>query len=98
MPSVVFKKVETHVFILQIIRQAGLSAKNSVLRQGHTILDNNHFVVVLLVQIKNAAGRIEENWESAQELCALISLTHYLPSRFRNSLKMSSATRTWSWW
>ncbi|KAL4901190.1 hypothetical protein BDW74DRAFT_187846 [Aspergillus multicolor] len=74
-PSIVFRKVEAQIFILQIIYPAGPSANNPVLRLGHTILDNNHFVVALLAQIKNAAGRIKENWESAQELCTMISLT-----------------------
>ncbi|KAL4994276.1 hypothetical protein BDV10DRAFT_189152 [Aspergillus recurvatus] len=75
MPSVVFKKVETCIFILQIIRQAGPSTKDSVLRAGHVILDDDRFATVLLAEINNAAGRIEENWESAQELSALVFLT-----------------------
>ncbi|KAL4861979.1 hypothetical protein BDV12DRAFT_207643 [Aspergillus spectabilis] len=75
MPSVVFKKVETCIFILQIIRQAGPPIEDSVLRAGHVILDDDLFATVLLANIDIAAGRIEENWESAQELSALIFLT-----------------------
>lgn len=86
MPSVIFKKVETCIFILQIIRQAGPSTKDSVLRAGHVILDDNRFATVLLAEIANAAGRIEENWESAQELSALIFLTQRV-------LSVSTSTR-----
>ncbi|KAL4749322.1 hypothetical protein BDW72DRAFT_214126 [Aspergillus terricola var. indicus] len=75
MPSVVFKKNETCIFILQIIRQAGPSTKDSVLRAGHTILNDDRFSSALLAEINNAAGRIKENWESAQELGVLIALT-----------------------
>lgn len=61
MPSMVFKKVKTCIFILQIICQAGLSTKDSVLRAGHVILDDDRFATVLLAEINNAAGRIKEN-------------------------------------
>ncbi|KAJ9257552.1 hypothetical protein DTO195F2_5534 [Paecilomyces variotii] len=86
MPSVVFKKVETCIFILQIIHQAGPPTKDSVLRAGHVILDDDLFATVLLAEIANAAGRIEENWESAQELSALIFLTQRV-------LSVSTSTR-----
>ncbi|KAL3474851.1 hypothetical protein BJX99DRAFT_271463 [Aspergillus californicus] len=75
MPSVVFKKVETCIFILQIIRQVGPSKGGSILRAGHSVLENDNFAIALLAEIKTAAGRIKENWESAHELNALIVLT-----------------------
>ena len=75
MPSVVFNKVETCDFILQIICQAGPPIQNSVMRTGHVILDDDRFATVLLAEIHKAAGRIEENWESAQELSTLVFLT-----------------------
>jgi hypothetical protein len=84
MPSVVFKKMETCIFILQIINQAG-PASDSILRMGHAILDDNDFAAALLAEIKQAAARIEENWESAQELNALIFLTQRV-------LSLSSST------
>jgi hypothetical protein len=74
MLSVIFKRDKTCIFILQIICQAGLSTKDLVLRAGHVILDNDQFITVLLAEINNAAGRIKENWESAQELSALVFL------------------------
>ncbi|KAL2840210.1 hypothetical protein BJY01DRAFT_250125 [Aspergillus pseudoustus] len=74
MPSVVFKKVETCVFILQIIHQAGPATTGSVLRAGHVILDDKRFVMALLAEVEKAANRIKENWESANELCALVFL------------------------
>ncbi|KAL4918900.1 hypothetical protein BDW62DRAFT_200299 [Aspergillus aurantiobrunneus] len=75
MPSVVFKKVETCIFILQIIFQAGPPTTSSVLRAGHIIMNDDSFVMALLGEIENAAARIKENWESAQELSVLIVLT-----------------------
>ncbi|KAL4737892.1 hypothetical protein BDV11DRAFT_171491 [Aspergillus similis] len=75
MPSVVFKKDEACIFILQITRQAGPSSKDSVLRAGHVILKDDRFSIALLAEINNAAGRIKENWESAQELGVLVILT-----------------------
>ncbi|KAL4786748.1 hypothetical protein BJX76DRAFT_365241 [Aspergillus varians] len=80
MPAVVLKKVETCIFILQIIHQTGPSTKSSLLRMGHAILDDTNFLMALLAEINNAAGRIKENWESAQELSALIFLTQRILS------------------
>ncbi|KAL3458122.1 hypothetical protein BJX64DRAFT_292482 [Aspergillus heterothallicus] len=80
MPSVVFKKIETCIFILQIINQAGPPVLNSNLRVGHAILGNDPFVLKLLSEVKTAASRIKENWESAYELCALVFLTQRVAS------------------
>ncbi|EED18140.1 hypothetical protein TSTA_119040 [Talaromyces stipitatus ATCC 10500] len=62
-PSVIFKKVQTCIFLLQIINQAGPTG-GSILRTGHTILKDDRFVAALLAEIKNSADRIKENWES----------------------------------
>ncbi|KAL4951222.1 hypothetical protein BDW69DRAFT_42194 [Aspergillus filifer] len=75
MPSVVFKKPETCIFILQIICQTGPPSSQSNLRAGHVILNNDMFAKALLAEIGRAAGRIKENWESAQELSSLVFLT-----------------------
>jgi hypothetical protein len=80
MPSVVFKKDKTCIFILQIICQAGPSTKDSVLQAGHVILNNDQFSTALLAEINNTAGRIKENWESAQELGVLVILTQRILS------------------
>jgi Protein of unknown function (DUF3638)/Protein of unknown function (DUF3645) len=75
MPSVVFKRTETCIFILQIINQAGPKGDDTVLRTGHVILGDDQFVVALLAEIRKSARRIEENWESWQEIGVLIFLT-----------------------
>ncbi|KAL5332674.1 hypothetical protein BJX70DRAFT_404369 [Aspergillus crustosus] len=80
MPSVVFRKDETCLFILQIIRQAGPASKSSTLRAGHAIIDDHKFVEALLTTIKTSATKIKENWESAQELGVLIFLTQRILS------------------
>lgn len=79
-PSVVLKKDETCFFILQIICQASPSTKDSVLREGHVILNEDRFSTALLAEINNTAGRIKENWESSQELGLLVLLTQRLLS------------------
>lgn len=89
MPSVVFKKAETCIFILQIISQAGPSTKDSVLRAGHVIINDDAFAGELLARIRDAADKIKENWESAWELCALILLTQRVLS-----LSSSASIRT----
>ncbi|KAL4895588.1 hypothetical protein BDV59DRAFT_211254 [Aspergillus ambiguus] len=75
-PSVVFKKVETFIFILQIIHQAGpLARDSSVLRAGHGILDDDVFAMTLLAEIRKTAERIRENWQSTHQLNSLICIT-----------------------
>ncbi|KAE8371457.1 hypothetical protein BDV26DRAFT_298782 [Aspergillus bertholletiae] len=74
MPAVVFNKVETGIFIHQIIYQAGPSSRNTILRKGHKILDESKFTIILLSKIKDEMKRIEKNWESARELSVLVSL------------------------
>ncbi|OQE29876.1 hypothetical protein PENSTE_c002G10448 [Penicillium steckii] len=73
-PSVDFKKIETAIFILQIINQTGPSHRDSLSRQGHRVLEDYKFTARLLSGIESAAGRMEENWEMAQGLCALVFL------------------------
>ncbi|KAL2816576.1 hypothetical protein BDW59DRAFT_166300 [Aspergillus cavernicola] len=89
MPSIVFKKSETFLFILQIINQAGPSTSSSILRKGHKILNDEPFALPMLDKIKDAAVRIEQNWESAQELSILISILSRV-------LSLSSSTRVQS--
>ncbi|KAL4796122.1 hypothetical protein BDV19DRAFT_388541 [Aspergillus venezuelensis] len=80
MPSVVFKKTDTSIFVLQMISQAGPPSSQSSLRAGHVILNNDSFAKALLAEVGRAAGRIKENWESAQELSVLVFLTVRLHS------------------
>ncbi|PYH83568.1 hypothetical protein BO82DRAFT_411285 [Aspergillus uvarum CBS 121591] len=75
-PSVVFNKVETCLFTLQIMHQAGPpSPLNLTLRDSHHILNDDLFAAPLLREIKKAAAAIEQNWQSAEELSVLIALT-----------------------
>lgn len=73
-PSVDFKGVETGMFFLQIIHQAGPSKAGTDLRQGHEILSDNEFAFIRLGQVEEVAGWIKENWELAHDLNGLISL------------------------
>ncbi|RAK76570.1 uncharacterized protein BO72DRAFT_497067 [Aspergillus fijiensis CBS 313.89] len=75
-PSVVLNKVETCLFTLQIMHQAGPpSPMNPTLREGHHVLTDGLFAAPLLREIKKAAVAIEQNWQSAEELSVLIALT-----------------------
>ncbi|KAE8334599.1 hypothetical protein BDV24DRAFT_170024 [Aspergillus arachidicola] len=74
MPAVVFNKVETGIFIHQVIHQAGPPSGNAIQRKGHKILDDSKFTTALLSKIKDEMKRIERNWESARELSLLVSL------------------------
>ncbi|OJJ65665.1 hypothetical protein ASPBRDRAFT_79678 [Aspergillus brasiliensis CBS 101740] len=75
-PSVVFNKVETCLFTLQIMHQAGPpSLMDPILREGHHILNDDSFAAPLLREIKKTAAAIEQNWQSAEELSVLIALT-----------------------
>ena len=75
MPSVDFKKVDTCIFILQVINQVGPSYESSIIRQGHAILNDPVFAATMLDEIEKAAGRIQENWEMSHGLNALVFLT-----------------------
>ncbi|GLA78963.1 hypothetical protein AtubIFM55763_001128 [Aspergillus tubingensis] len=75
-PSVVFNKVETCLFTLQIMHQAGPpSLMNPILREGHHVLNDDSFAAPLLREIQKTAAAIEQNWQSAEELSVLVALT-----------------------
>lgn len=74
MPSVDFKKVETDIFILQVINQAGPPFKDSTSRQGHQVLKDDRFAETILHRIEEATERLEENWEFVHGLSVLIFL------------------------
>ncbi|KAJ5527297.1 hypothetical protein N7513_011456 [Penicillium frequentans] len=75
MPSVDMKKVETAIFMLQIINQVGPSKAGTSLRQGHAILDDDEFTMNILSRIKETMGRIKDNWETIHGVNSLIRLT-----------------------
>ncbi|GLA78843.1 hypothetical protein AtubIFM55763_000735 [Aspergillus tubingensis] len=75
-PTVVFNKVETCLFTLQIMHQAGPSSlMDPILREGHHVLNDDSFAAPLLREIQKTAAAIEQNWQSAEGLSVLIALT-----------------------
>ncbi|OQD78015.1 hypothetical protein PENANT_c098G01996 [Penicillium antarcticum] len=74
MPSVDMKKIETMIFVLQIINQAGPPKADATLRQGHAILCDDLFTVELLSRIGETMERIQQNWETIHGLNSLIRL------------------------
>ncbi|EFX03462.1 hypothetical protein CMQ_390 [Grosmannia clavigera kw1407] len=73
-PSVDFKKIETGLFVLQAIYQAG-PPEAYVRRASHHILIDDIFAEKLLATIGQAAARIQKNWDSLQALSTLIDTT-----------------------
>ncbi|KAJ5925771.1 hypothetical protein N7454_007281 [Penicillium verhagenii] len=73
-PLVDFKKVETEIFLLQVIHQAGPFHPSSPLRQGHLILEDAEFLATFLEGVRRIASRISENWEMIHGLSSLVSL------------------------
>ncbi|KAI1100553.1 hypothetical protein F4804DRAFT_348467 [Jackrogersella minutella] len=80
LPSVDFRKQETVLVILQCIFQAGPCVNGNVLRDSHSILDNEHFSHALLISLYEALHRIEENWQSFQAVGVLVSMARRLLS------------------
>lgn len=74
-PLVDLKKPEVSFVFLQTMYQAGPADANQMLRSGHAVLANTKFTGRLLSEVREAAKRIEENWESLHALGVLTSLT-----------------------
>ena len=74
MPSADFK-VETSIFILQVVNQAGPQMDGSALRKAHDVLDNDRFANTMLDQIRDSSEQFKENWEFVHGLRTLIFLT-----------------------
>ncbi|KAI0468184.1 hypothetical protein F4859DRAFT_517375 [Xylaria cf. heliscus] len=73
-PSVDFRKGDTTLIILQCIQQAGQADAMNVLRETHSILDDERFSAALLSNLSDACSRISRNWQSAPALSAFISV------------------------
>ncbi|KAJ5260588.1 hypothetical protein N7478_012193 [Penicillium angulare] len=73
--AVDWKKIETALFILQIINQAGPSKKETVSRLGHAIVADEEFASALLSQISEVKEGIEENWETIHGLNSLVNMS-----------------------
>ncbi|KAI0107369.1 hypothetical protein F4776DRAFT_675198 [Hypoxylon sp. NC0597] len=74
LPSVDFRKIETVLVIQQCIFQAGPRNDDSPLRDGHKVLSDTNFVQALLHSLEEACRRVEENWQSFQELGLFICI------------------------
>ncbi|KAJ5794287.1 hypothetical protein N7457_000886 [Penicillium paradoxum] len=73
-PSMDLKKIETGIFLRQVIHQTGPAKKGTHLRKAHSILGDERFARTILVQVKKGSQRLKENWESIHGLSSLISL------------------------
>ncbi|PLB53474.1 hypothetical protein P170DRAFT_473334 [Aspergillus steynii IBT 23096] len=72
--AVDFKKVETVIFILQVINEAGPPQSHTGPRIGHIILSDEKFAATILTRIDQAKEEIKENWALTHGMCALIFL------------------------
>ncbi|KAI8949144.1 hypothetical protein F4801DRAFT_591297 [Xylaria longipes] len=73
-PSVDFRKEDTAIVILQCIQQAGKTNTGNVLRETHSILDDERFSAALLSNLSDACDKASGNWQSAPALSAFISI------------------------
>ncbi|RYC63348.1 hypothetical protein CHU98_g2852 [Xylaria longipes] len=73
-PSVDFRKEDTAIVILQCIQQAGKANTGNVLRETHSILDDERFSAALLSNLSDACDKASGNWQSAPALSAFISI------------------------
>lgn len=74
-PLIDFKRPEASFFVFQTMYQAGPMEAYSIHRASHSVLANEDFTQSLLRAIREAAGRVEENWESLHALGLMISIT-----------------------
>ncbi|CAG8972326.1 hypothetical protein HYALB_00001729 [Hymenoscyphus albidus] len=79
-PSIDFTKVETSIFLLQVIYQAGPPNGGSSHRASHDDLANESFGHAILFQLRNALQRVEKNWESSLALQSFVHLAARLLS------------------
>ena len=79
-PSLDFKKVETHILLLQTVYQAGPPDNESVERAGHSILTNKEFVDALIAQLYCALRSVSESWDSLETVSSLMHLAARLLS------------------
>lgn len=73
-PLVDFKKPEVSFLFFQTMYQAGPVEADGVHRASHSVLANVQFARSLQREIREAANRVKENWESVHALGVLISI------------------------
>lgn len=74
-PIIDFKKIEASLVILQSIYQAGPADIDKHHRDSHSVLGDTNFTQDIICAIREAVGRIEQNWESLYALGVLASIT-----------------------
>lgn len=80
LPSIDFKKMDTTLVLLQVIRQAGPRSGKDVARDGHQRLCEETFGRQLIHALRTGLERIKENWESRHALESFISISSRLLS------------------
>ncbi|EJT74694.1 hypothetical protein GGTG_08532 [Gaeumannomyces tritici R3-111a-1] len=73
-PCVDFRKEETAIVLFQAMYQAGPSTEGSDLREGHQVLDDVGFCHRLVAALREAAGRVGQNWEASRALANFVSI------------------------
>lgn len=79
-PSVDFTKMETTIMLLQVIHQAGLAGEGGSRRVSHEDLTNESFGLRLILRLREALQRWQENWDAYQALASFINVTARLLS------------------
>jgi hypothetical protein len=77
-PSVDFKK--TNLLIMQTIHQAGPQSGTHTERDGHTILTDEKFGLVLLEQLQVRTESVKKNWEASRVIAIFIQFATKLLS------------------
>ena len=88
MPSIDWRKLETTLFVLQCIHQAG-PPSTTVLRKAHAELSDAYFTTAILSKLHEALDRITENWEGATALATLTAIGRRVLSLSEQSDNMS---------
>lgn len=80
LPSIDFKKMDTALVLLQIIRQSGPRSGPGITRDGHRDLCDETFGQLLIQALRTGLQRIKENWESRHALESFIAISSRLLS------------------
>ncbi|KAL1893975.1 hypothetical protein Sste5346_006116 [Sporothrix stenoceras] len=76
MPAVEFRQMETCLFVLQVVYQAGPPGRGDwAARRGHVVLHDEAFVGALLDAVFDTHARIKDNWMAHLTLGILVWVT-----------------------
>ncbi|KAL8302397.1 hypothetical protein RB597_002651 [Gaeumannomyces tritici] len=73
-PCVDFRKEETAIVLFQAMYQAGPATEGSDLREGHQVLEDVEFCHRLVAALREAAGRVGQNWEASRALANFVCI------------------------